>query len=189
MDGEGAAVCPAVRAQGCMRRAMKFTQKDTQEAPRTQVVGPLPGEVLQVSARMVGSRLRVKTSASTAKVPEMSGGSTQMEVVKKDTLEQMVGFNECPDPSPEEKVSTCKRCAHIGDLLRQVAELQGCAVTERPRWRWGSGFRTMLLWWTSQRMRHPGPWWPTKAGLCFRKKAVLSFSETWTGWRVGRRGT
>ena len=36
----------------------------------------------------------------------------------------MVAYNECPDPSPGEKVSTCKRCAQVDDLLCQVAELQ-----------------------------------------------------------------
>ena len=73
---------------------------------------------------MVGTCLRVKTSVSTEKAPEMSDASTQTELVRKETSVQTVGCNECPDPSPGEKVSTCKRCAQVDDLLRQVAELQ-----------------------------------------------------------------
>ena len=73
---------------------------------------------------MVGTHLRVKTSVSTEKAPEMSDASSQMELVRKETSVQTVGCNECPDPSPGEKVSTCKRCAQVDDLLCQVAELQ-----------------------------------------------------------------
>ena len=73
----------------------------------------------------MGTHLRVKTSVSTEKAPEMSDASTQMKLVRKETSVQTVGCNECPDPSPGEKVSTCKRCAQVDDLLHQVAELQG----------------------------------------------------------------
>ena len=74
---------------------------------------------------MVGTCLRVTTSVSTEKAPEMSDASTQTELVRKETSVQTVGCNECPEPSPGEKVSTCKRCAQVDDLLHQVAELQG----------------------------------------------------------------
>ena len=73
---------------------------------------------------MVGTHLGVKTSVSTKKAPEISDASTQMELVGKETSVQMVGCNQCPDPSPGEKVSTCERLAQVDDLLHQVAHLQ-----------------------------------------------------------------
>lgn len=47
-----------------------------------------------------------------------------MELLRNETSVQAVGFKKWPDPSPGEKVSPCKRCAHIDDLLCQMAELQ-----------------------------------------------------------------
>ncbi|PKU30634.1 28s ribosomal protein mitochondrial [Limosa lapponica baueri] len=73
---------------------------------------------------MVDTHLRAKTSGSTEKAPVMSNASTQTELVRKETPVQMVGCNECPDPSPGEKESTCKSCAQTDDLLHQVSELQ-----------------------------------------------------------------
>ncbi|GAB0175625.1 hypothetical protein GRJ2_000027700 [Grus japonensis] len=73
---------------------------------------------------MVGTRLRAKTSVSAEKAPEMSEALTQTELVRKETPVQIVDCNKCPDPSPGEKGSTCKRCAQVGDVLHQVAELQ-----------------------------------------------------------------
>ena len=73
---------------------------------------------------MVSTLLRVKTSVSTEEAPEMSDASTQTELVRKETSVETVGCNECPEPSPGEKVSTCKRCAQADGLLHQVAKLQ-----------------------------------------------------------------
>ncbi|PKU34838.1 28s ribosomal protein mitochondrial [Limosa lapponica baueri] len=73
---------------------------------------------------MVSTRLRVKTSVSTEKVPKMSDTSTQTKLVRKETSVQTVYCNECPDPSPGEKESICKSCAQVDDRLHQVAELQ-----------------------------------------------------------------
>ena len=73
---------------------------------------------------MVDTRFRVKTSVSTEKAPEVSNASTQTELVRKEISVQTVGCNECPDPSPGETVSACKRCAQVDDLLCQVAKLQ-----------------------------------------------------------------
>ncbi|CAM9913947.1 unnamed protein product, partial [Bubo scandiacus] len=71
---------------------------------------------------MVGTFLRVKASVSTEKDPEML---PPRWVVMKETSVQAVGCNECLEPSPGEKVCTCKRYAQTDDLLHQVAELQG----------------------------------------------------------------
>ena len=83
---------------------------------------------------MVSTPLRVKTSVSTEKAPEMSDASTQKELLRKETSVQMVGCNECPDPSPGEKVSTCKRCAQADDLCVKWPsfreQLKGCVVLE-----------------------------------------------------------
>ena len=73
---------------------------------------------------MVGTRLRAKTSIPMEKAPEISDASTQMELVRKVASVQVVGCNECPDPSAGVKVSTCTRCAQVDDLLHQVTELQ-----------------------------------------------------------------
>ena len=73
---------------------------------------------------MVSTHCRPNTSVIMAKAPERSDASTQMELVRMDASVQAVGCNECPDPSPGVKVSTCTRCAQVDDLLRQVAELQ-----------------------------------------------------------------
>ncbi|PKU31482.1 rna-directed dna polymerase from mobile element jockey-like [Limosa lapponica baueri] len=54
-----------------------------QEGPCNLLVGPQPREVLKVSAKMVGTHLRAKTSAPTQKAPQMFDASTQMELVAK----------------------------------------------------------------------------------------------------------
>jgi len=69
----------------------------------------------------VGIHFRFKTSFY--KALEIPDASTQRELVRKGTSVQLVDCNKCPDPSPTEKVSTCKRCAQVDDLLHQVSEL------------------------------------------------------------------
>lgn len=61
----------------------------------TLLVGPQPRKVLLVSAVMVFTHLRVKTSVFTEQALEMSDAFTQIELVRKKTLVQTTGCKEC----------------------------------------------------------------------------------------------
>lgn len=74
---------------------------------------------------MLGNHPKVKASAPTDKFPEMSDAFSQVELVRKETLVQMFSYTEYFELSPGDKRSICTRCTEVGDLLRQVAELQG----------------------------------------------------------------
>ncbi|PKU36965.1 rna-directed dna polymerase from mobile element jockey-like [Limosa lapponica baueri] len=68
------------------------------------LVGLQPRVAVKVSDKMVGTRLRAKSSTPTEKGPRMCDASTQTELVKRETSVQVVGCNECPDSSPGRKV-------------------------------------------------------------------------------------
>jgi len=106
--GRGKAVCAAV----CAGRALKPTCR------------PQPRRELQVSAIMVGTRLRARTRAPTVGAPVMSDASTQMDLVTKETSVQAAASSECPEPSSGALLSACTRCWQVEDLISQVAELQ-----------------------------------------------------------------
>lgn len=73
-----------------------------------------------IASILAGIHLRAKISASTEKAPKMSNVSTQMELVRKETSAWIACCNKCPDPSPGDNVSTCKRCAQVDDLLMKT---------------------------------------------------------------------
>lgn len=81
-----------------------FSCEGVQAGSCTLLVGPQPRKVLLVSAVMVFTHLRVKTSVFTEQALEMSDAFTQIELVRKKTLVQTTGCKECWDPSPGEKV-------------------------------------------------------------------------------------
>ena len=77
-----------------------------------------------MAAVVVVSHLSAKTSVHTRKSPEVPDVVTQIELVRKETLIQVVGCSEYLEPSLSGKVSTCTGCAQVDNLLQQVAELQ-----------------------------------------------------------------
>ena len=111
--------------QGVVRQLARWlaqaghARKALQPVCRPQLRGEL-----QVSAIMVGTRLRTRTRAHTVGAPVMSDASAQTELVTKETSMQPAACSECPDPSPGVLVSACTRCRQVEDLIDQVAELQ-----------------------------------------------------------------
>lgn len=98
-----------------------LSQQFAQAGYCTLLESSQPGEALLTSDFMVvGTCQRAKTGKS----PEMSDAFTQTELVRKETLIQVVGCSEYLEPSLSGKVSTCTGCAQVDNLLRQVAELQ-----------------------------------------------------------------
>lgn len=129
---------PAFCTEGYVRRAVHLVDPQPRE-----VLCSLPGCV------------RGKTSVSTEKAPEMSDASTHSRLVRKDTSVQMVGCNESLVPFPGENISTWKRCAQVDDAFQDLFKC--CTALEKLR-KWISGYRTLLLWRTPQRMKHFRPW-------------------------------
>jgi len=85
---------------------------------------PQPRGELQVSAVMVGTRLRARTRARTAGAPVMSDASTQTEMATKQTSVQGAACSECPGASSGALVRACTRSRQDEELIHQVAELQ-----------------------------------------------------------------
>lgn len=107
----------------------------------------------------------------------------RQELVRKETSAQVADCKETSHLSPGEMV---KAWQVMGRSWRSVAsggqvagnQFKGCRVLEESKWRYISVFRTMLLWWTLERMRHLGPWWPTKTGLQhYNKKQIWCFNS------------
>lgn len=84
----------------------------------------------------------------------MSDASTHTGLVKKDASAQTVGCNETWLPFPEENISTWKRCAQVDDVFQGLFK---CSTALEQVRKWISGYRTLLLWQTPQRMRHLRP--------------------------------
>lgn len=141
---------PVVCSEDCMRRGCASCRATAQDL---------------FSARMMGTCVRKKIpSDSTEKALAMSYASTHTGLVSKDASVQMVSCNEPLVPFPGENISTWKRWAQVDNVFQDL--FKSCTALQQLR-KWISGYRTLLLWQTWQRMRHFRPWWATKSGLFF----------------------
>lgn len=71
---------------------------------------------------MVDTQLRAKAIVSTETAPEKSNASTQIELVRKESV-QVVVCNRCPVTPPGEKAVPAQH-TQFDDLLQHMAKLQ-----------------------------------------------------------------
>lgn len=95
-----------------MSRAQQSEQQFAQAGLCTLLVVPQPREVLWVSARAVGTRLRVNISVSTEKAPETPDTSSQAELVRKECSVQATGCKKYSDLFPGEREKNRTKVMH-----------------------------------------------------------------------------